>query len=113
MKKIILASALSLIAMTTVAGAHDSQREIDARQVRQEQRIQQGVRSGEITRREYRVLEAEQARVRDLERHALRDGRIDPREAAEIRRAQNEAGRHISQESHDGDRRGSWGRRWW
>ena len=118
MQKFILASVVALAAMTTGASAYDrygSQYEIDQRQVRQEQRIQQGLRQGDFTRREYHALEAEQARIRELERRARADGRIDPYEAARIRRAQNEASRHIYQERHDGDRRGDgWrNRRWW
>ncbi|MFM9939261.1 MAG: hypothetical protein ACKVP7_07185 [Hyphomicrobiaceae bacterium] len=120
MKKIVLASALALAAMTSVAGAYErygsgSQREIDARQSNQETRIQQGLRSGDLTRREAAALEAEQARIRALERNAQRDGRIDGREAAQIRRAQDEASRHIYQERHDSERRGDgWrNRRWW
>ena len=109
MKKIVIASALALAAMTSVAGAYDRNNGIDARQAEQERRIQQGVRSGEINRREAAALEAEQARIRALERNAQRDGRIDRREASQIRDAQNAAGRHIYQESHDADRR----RRWW
>lgn len=114
MKKLALAFTLALAAMTTTAGAYDNQREIDARQAAQERRIQQGLRSGELTRREAHALAAEQARIRDLERRAQRDGRIDRHEAAEIRRAQNDAARHIYQETHDGQRRSSWWyRRWW
>lgn len=115
MKKIVLASALALAAMTSVAGAYDRQSQIDARQANQEARIQQGLRSGDLTRREAAALEAEQARIRAMERNALRDGRVDGREAAQIRRAQDEASRHIVQERHDNERRGTgWGgRRWW
>ncbi len=120
MKKIVLSAALALLAMTSVAGAHErsgynSQREIDARQSNQEARIQQGVRSGDLTRREAAALEAEQAHIRALERNAQRDGRIDRREAAQIRQAQEEASRHIYQERHDNERRGDgWrNRRWW
>jgi uncharacterized membrane protein YebE (DUF533 family) len=118
MQKFALTSAVALVALTTGASAYDgysAQREIDRRQFRQEQRIQEGVRQGDLTRREYLQLEAEQARIRELERRARADGRIDPYEAARIRRAQNEASRHIYQERHDGERRGDgWrNRRWW
>ena len=114
MTKIALAAALGLIAFTTTASAYDGrQAEIDRRQAIQEQRIQNARRSGELTRREYRQLESEQAYIRQLERNALRDGHIDRREAAQIRDAQNQASRHIYQESHDSERRGFWGRRWW
>lgn len=112
MKKLALAAALGLVAMSTAASAYDArQAEIDRREAIQEQRIQQGARSGEITRREYRQLEAEQARIRALEQQAKRDGHIDRYEAARIREAQNAASRHISQEKHDNERR--WNRRWW
>ena len=119
MNRIAIAT-VAFVAMTSAASATDwygrgtsTQREIDVRQDRQESRIQQGVRSGEINRREYQQLEAEQARIRELERRAKADGRVDRYEAAHISRAQNEAGRHIYQESHDRERRGNWYRRWW
>ncbi len=104
---------VALAALTAIGATSASADEIDRRQSMQERRIQDGVRSGEINRREYRALEIEQARIRQLEARAKADGRVDYREAAEIRRAQNEASRHIRQESTDGDRRGSWYRRWW
>ncbi len=105
MTKLAVTAALALIATTSVASAYDRQGEIDRRESRQEQRIQQGIRSGEITRHEARQLEAEQARIRQLERNAQRDGHIDRYEAARIREAQNAASHHIRQEANDGDRR--------
>lgn len=108
----LLAGFAALAATTAVASAD----EIDRRQSNQQARIQQGVRSGEINRWEYRKLEAEQARIADMERRAKADGRVDRYEAERIRAAQNAASRHIYQESHDSSRRGSWGwgfRRWW
>ena len=111
--KIALAAVLGLVALTTTASAHDSrQAEIERREAIQEQRIQAGRRSGEITRSEARQLEAEQARIRQLERNALRDGHIDRREAAQIREAQNQASRHITQESTDSERSRRFNR-WW
>lgn len=107
MKRIAIASILALTALTTTASAYDRQSEIDRREAIQESRIQAGRRSGEITRFESMKLEAEQARIRQMERNALRDGHIDRREAAQIRDAQNAASRHITQESHDRQRR------WW
>ena len=110
--KIVLAAALALTAFATTASAHDArQAEIDRREAIQERRIQAGRRSGELTGREYRQLEAEQARIRQMERNALRDGHIDRREAAQIRQAQNQASRHITQESTDAERVRR--NRWW
>ncbi len=113
MTKIALFAALGLVALTSTAQAYDArQAEIDRREAVQEQRIQAGRRSGEITRSEARQLEAEQARIKQLERNALRDGHIDRREAAQIRQAQNDASRHIYRESHDNERATRWNR-WW
>jgi hypothetical protein len=120
MTKLILAAALGLVASTSIASAYDGHRygyghgsgsQIDRRQTYQAARIESGVRSGEITRSEYRRLQAEQAHIRQLEAQAKRDGHIDTWEAARIRRAQNEASQHIREEASDAQRRG-W-RRWW
>ena len=104
--------ALAALSASTLTVSADV---VDRRQGYQERRIQQGLRSGELTRREAAALEAEQARIRELERRAEADGRVDPYERARLRQAQNEASRHIAQESHDAERRGSgfWRRFWW
>jgi uncharacterized membrane protein YebE (DUF533 family) len=114
-------AAVTLVALSSAAAAHGPGSgygdRIDRRQANQEQSIRQGVRSGEITRHEYYKLEAEQARIRALERSAKRDGYVDPYERRRLEAAQDAARRHIAQEKHDGDRRhshrGSWDRRWW
>lgn len=116
MKKIAIATVFALAATATAANAYDRGGNIDQRQYRQQQRIQQGVRSGQLTRWEAARLQAEQARIRRMEAAAKRDGHVDRYEAARIRAAQNAAGRHIAQEKHDGQRRygGGWAkRRWW
>jgi uncharacterized membrane protein YebE (DUF533 family) len=104
----IVLAAMAVLSVSAVTASAD---EIDRRQSSQERRIQQGVRSGELTRGEYYRLETEQARIRALEARAKADGRVDRYEAAQIRQAQDNASRHIYQEKHDGDRR--WTRRWW
>ena len=107
--RLALLTATALLATTTIASAdYSSSRGIDARQAEQERRIQQGVRSGDLTRGEYQRLEAEQARIRQIERQAKSDGYVSASERARISAAQNSASRHIYQEKHDGERRG-WG----
>lgn len=111
-------AALALVLIAAGAGAANaygtSNRGIDASQANQEARINQGLRDGSLTRREAAGLEAEQRRIQQMESRAKADGRVDRYEAAQIRRAQGEASRHIYQERHDGEKRG-WGgfRRWW
>lgn len=107
--KLFAAATVALIALTSAASAQDYR--IDRRQDMQQHRIEQGIRSGEITRGEAYRLQTEQARIRELERDAKRDGRVDRHEAARIERAQDQASRHIREEKHDSEARGKWGHR--
>lgn len=111
--KTIAIATLALVAFSSQAFAQSDR--IDRREENQARRIEQGFRSGDLTRREARELQVEQERIHAMERAAKRDGHIDRREAAHIERAQEAASRHIAQERHDAERRGSgWGhRRWW
>lgn len=108
--RLAILTATAFLAMTTIASAdYRGASHVDARQYNQEQRIRQGVRSGEITRGEFYRLEAEQARIRHLERNAKADGYVSPAERARLNAAQNAASRHIYQEKHDSQKpRGYW-----
>ena len=91
---------------------------IDRRQAEQEARISWGARNGSLTRHESQQLRAEQARIADMERRAKADGMVTREERMQIRMAQQQADRHIYQESTDNERRGSgrgwgWGRWGW
>jgi len=112
MKRIALI-AIALAASTS-ALAHDSgydrQARIEAREARQIDRIYRARQRGELTWYESWGLRAEQARIRRMERNALRDGYLNTYEARRIEEAQDRASRHIYNESHDGQR-ASW-RRW-
>ena len=74
---------------------------IDQRQAKQEQRIDQGIRSGELNRREAARLERGQERVNRMEDRALADGRINRNEFRRIENAQNTQSRHIYRQKHD------------
>ena len=78
---------------------------IDQRQANQEQRIEQGIRSGQLTAGEAARLERGQARIERMERRALADGRMDPRERRRIMQAQEVQSRHIYREKHDNQTR--------
>lgn len=110
MNKISLALVTGLVAVTsTAAFAYDPSGE--RREANQERQIEQARRSGQLTQSEYQRLQSEQARIDALQRRAKADGQVSRNEAAQISRAQNEASRHISQESHDSDRARRF--RWW
>lgn len=80
--------------------------EADRRQVRQQQRIVQGVKSGELTGREaVRLQRQHRAVQRDIREARSDDGRLDARERTQIRREQNQLRRRIHRQKHDGQSR--------
>jgi uncharacterized membrane protein YebE (DUF533 family) len=87
-------SASTAVAQTSTPG-------IDARQATQEQRIQQGVASGQLTAKETYKLERGQARVQQLESNAKADGVVTPAERARIQGAQNVQSQRIYNQKHD------------
>src|SRR6266850_6147533 len=72
------------------------------RDVNQQQRIEQGLKSGELSTREAGQLEREQQHVDKMEARDLRNGSISPAEQARLNAAQNEAGRDIAADKHNG-----------
>lgn len=74
------------------------------RNARQDQRIEQGLRSGELTTREAARLQEEQARVQYHQARALSDGSLSSAEQARIAAEQNRLGRDIARQSHDAQR---------
>ncbi len=71
------------------------------RQIRQQRRIHQGIRSGELTRREIRRLERDQFKIQRFKRNAWSDGRLTPRERVRLEHGQNRASRHIYRLKHN------------
>lgn len=106
MKSWKVLSIAGLVVSTLVAWSGSGQARdgsfIDQRGAAQEQRIQDGLRSGALTPREAGRLAAEQQRIRDAEaRLRADDGRLNPNEKAIIDQMQNKAGRDIYRETHD------------
>lgn len=77
---------------------------IDQRQSNQQKRIDQGVKSGELTQQEAARLQQDQARIQRMENKARADGTITREEAARIERAQDRQSKAIARESHDKQR---------
>ena len=89
-------SAAVLLGSMTFAGPG-----INHRQVNQQQRIRQGVQSGELTRHETMKLEREQGRIARHEAIAKSDGTFTPRERTMIQRELNHSSRDIYRQKHD------------
>jgi len=68
---------------------------------RQQVRIRQGIRSGELTRTEAGRLEAEQAKIRLNQRFARADGNITPNERQRLHKELYKASHDIYHQKHD------------
>ena len=106
-------AATVLLATTATASAHDygyGAQDIDARRAWQARRIESGLRSGQLTWREYRYLRYEQRRIATDERRAKADGYVSRSERYRLNRELDQASRDISRLKHND--RVAWWRRW-
>jgi hypothetical protein len=92
-----LGLALVMVAGTAAAGTA----RYDARQAHQQQRIGNGVQSGELTMRETRRLAAGQVHLNRVERRAKADGVVTAGERAHMRHEENQQSRRIYRQKHD------------
>lgn len=109
LKKLTVA-ALACASLALAAAPTEAQcrhpRSINARERREQERIRQGERSGELTRREAERLEAEQARIRVDEAYARRSGDgLTAKERARLERELNRSSKDIYKQKHDGQDR--------
>lgn len=74
---------------------------VDQRQATQEKRIDQGVASGELNRRETRRLQKEQNVVDRAENHAKADGSVTKTERRRLHKMQKHASKDIRHQKHD------------
>jgi hypothetical protein len=78
----------------------------DRRQVKQQVRIVQGVKSGELTKAEAVRLEAQHVAIkREVRQARADDGKIGPAERAKIEHKQDTLNRRIYVQKHDGQSR--------
>jgi len=92
---VVVASVLVLSTALAPAGV------VHRRQKRQHARIQQGVRSGEVTPEEAAKLKAEQQKVQEDREKAAADGKVTGKERRTIRHEQNRASRDILRKKHN------------
>jgi hypothetical protein len=67
----------------------------------QQNRIEQGLQSGELSTREAGRLEHQEAAVEKMQSHALKDGSLSDAEKARLRRAQNKVSSDIYRDKHN------------
>lgn len=90
-KVIVIAAIVGLFSLSAEA----------RREVRQQARIRQGVKSGELTQHEARKLNRGQARVDRAQSAAKVDGVVTDAEAAKINKLQSHQSKEIYQQKHD------------
>ena len=71
------------------------------RDVNQQQRIEQGLQSGQLTTGEAAKLEKQETKVETMQKNALKDGTLTPAEKARLTKAQNAASASIATQKHD------------
>lgn len=100
----ILALSLSVLMVLSLAGdavAGVPGKVTNQRQNKQSNRIEQGVKSGEITRREAKNLARGQQRITHYETIARSDGRISGKEFKTLQNMQNNQNKAIYTQKHD------------
>ena len=100
MKRVLFAVTAMALLVTGMAYAKAETRVIDQRQANQEQRIDQGVASGQLNKREANRLNKQQKHINKVEGRAKSDGVVTRKERARINAAQNRASRHLAREKH-------------
>jgi len=88
-----------------LAAATGTEAGVNGREHRQRERIQQGIRTGDLTAPEAARLFAQQARIRAEEHRYRRDGVVTPRERADLQRDLNRTSRSIHRQRSDGQER--------
>ena len=93
---VTVAGLMSGVAFAQTAGEQDQQRDVN-----QQTRIEQGLKSGELNTKEAGHLEREQQHVDRMEAHDLKDGHMSAGEQLRLDKAQNAASADIYKQKHD------------
>lgn len=92
--------AIAAIALCGSAIAQSVGTEVQ-RNVDQQQRIENGLQSGQLSTKEAGKLESGEARIDRMEKNAMKDGSVSAAEQAHIRNAQNAESAAIHKQKHD------------
>jgi Skp family chaperone for outer membrane proteins len=105
MKKIITAFAAAAItfslAIAPALAAGTDSPGIEQRQINQQKRIDQGVQSGQLTEKEAKKLDKQQARIDKKKAKMKEDGKLTKKERAKLKKDQDKASKKIYKEKHD------------
>jgi hypothetical protein len=96
--QLIAASLLTSAAWAQTTPAEQDQQ----RDVNQQQRIEQGLQSGQLSTKEAGSLERQEQHVDKMEAHDMKNGAITPGEQARLNAAQNHVSNDIYADKHNG-----------
>src|ERR1044072_4272005 len=96
-----LAGVLGVVSVSQADAHRTRDPGVNQRQHNQRERIQQGVKSGELTRRETGRLAEEQRDIHQLEHAYKSDGTLTGAERRDLQHEQNQASRDIYRQKHD------------
>ncbi len=102
---ILLASLVILTGQANAEPRHPHDPSVNARQHRQNHRIQQGVHSGELTKSEVQGLREERRDIRQEERAYKADGKLTRDERKDLHQDLNDLSKDIYTEKHDDEKR--------
>ena len=92
----LAASALSTAALADTVAEQDQQRDVN-----QQERIEQGLKSGELSTKEAGQLERDEQHVDHMEARDLKNGSISPTEQARLNAAENKTSNAIYADKHN------------
>ena len=101
MRQMLWGAAFLSMCVASVVCVQAETPRIDQRQANQEQRIDQGIASGQLTDRETNRLNQQQEHINKIEDKAKADGVVTKKERARVGHAQDRTSRHIARQKHD------------
>ncbi len=101
MKFKTLVGALAMTMAAGLAMAQAATPNLDKREANQQQRIDQGVASGQLNAKETNRLDKREAKLAANEAAAKSDGKVTPAERRKLQREANRDSRAIRRQKHD------------
>lgn len=93
---VLSAKALGTVAWADTVAEQDQQRDVN-----QQQRIEQGLKSGQLSTQEAGHMERDEQHVNRMESRDLKNGSISPAEQARLNAAQNKTSQAVSSAKHN------------
>lgn len=93
--------ALSLSAVFSVSAFAQNAATETQRDTNQQNRVEQGLKSGQLTTKEAGTLERDEQRIDRTQAHDMKNGPLTSQEKAQIQHEQNQASRQIYQDKHN------------